>query len=84
MTDRLLKVGDVAERLGVSKPTVYSRIKTGELPAIKRGGCLRVVESALDQYKSGRYNAYNRTIATVLRAAADGMIAEAARLESRL
>jgi excisionase family DNA binding protein len=34
----------VAARLGISTPTVYRHIKSGDLPASKVGGQLRIAE----------------------------------------
>lgn len=41
-TPKLLAVGAVAERLSVSKPTVYRLISAGVLPALRIGNALRV------------------------------------------
>jgi excisionase family DNA binding protein len=35
---RLLTVGEVAERLGVSRRTIERKIASGELPALRLGG----------------------------------------------
>jgi excisionase family DNA binding protein len=45
--DRLLTVTEVARLAAVSVPTVYRRVATGEIPAIKvgeRGGPIRIPE----------------------------------------
>jgi excisionase family DNA binding protein len=44
---KLLDVSTVAARWGVSSRTVRNWIKTGELPAIKRGRAVRIPENAL-------------------------------------
>jgi excisionase family DNA binding protein len=41
-TPKLLAVGAVAERLNVSKPTVYRLISAGVIPALRIGNALRV------------------------------------------
>ena len=50
---RLLTVPEVAERLRVSRPTVYRRIAEGSLPAVRLGdgfGPLRVDARELDDW----------------------------------
>jgi excisionase family DNA binding protein len=54
-SQKLLSPSDVAARLGVSKVTVYRRIQSGELPAMRFGGNagstpLRVPEQALERW----------------------------------
>lgn len=50
MTDRLLKVAEVAERLSVTDSTVYRWIDDGSLPAISVGPkSTRVRESDLEE-----------------------------------
>jgi excisionase family DNA binding protein len=52
----LLTVPEVAERLRVSRPTVYRRIRAGEIPAIRVGntsGALRVPADELDAWLYG-------------------------------
>ncbi len=44
---RLLKVGEVAERLGVSTATVYSLCKRGALWHVRVANAIRVPEAAL-------------------------------------
>ena len=39
---RLLKIGEVAMALRVSKPTAYRWVREGQLPALHVGGTLRV------------------------------------------
>jgi excisionase family DNA binding protein len=53
---RLLTVPEVAERLRVSRPTVYRRIAEGELPALRivaGFGPLRVDEAELERWLYG-------------------------------
>jgi excisionase family DNA binding protein len=49
---RLLAPAEVAERLGVSRGTVYRCINAGELPAVRlgHGGTLRVSDSTLETW----------------------------------
>lgn len=50
---RLLTVGEAAERLNVSKPTVYRRVAQGSLPALRVGdgyGPVRVDEDELEAW----------------------------------
>ena len=48
--DRLLTVSQVAEKLNMSKATVYSKTKMGEIPSVKFGETIRVKESDLENY----------------------------------
>lgn len=54
---RLLKVADVAARLGVGKDWVYRRIEAGELPVVELGDTRknqRVTEAALTAFVEAR------------------------------
>ena len=42
MDNLLLKVPEVAQRLGISRAKVYELIAGGQLPSVKIGGCRRV------------------------------------------
>jgi excisionase family DNA binding protein len=44
---RLYTVAEVAEYLRVSQRTVRRMVKSGDLPAIRVGGSLRITESSL-------------------------------------
>jgi len=44
---RLLKVGEVAERLGLSTATVYALCKRGALRHVRVANAIRVPEAAL-------------------------------------
>jgi excisionase family DNA binding protein len=48
----LLSVGEVAERLGVHRATVYRYVHGGELPALRLGedGPYRIRSDVLDQW----------------------------------
>ena len=47
---KLLRPDQTADRLNVSKYTVYRLINAGEFTTLKVGGSLRVVESSVDRY----------------------------------
>ena len=44
----LLTVGEVAERLKLSRATVYSLVKRGELPSIRVSNSIRVLRDAVE------------------------------------
>jgi excisionase family DNA binding protein len=48
--DKLLKIKEVAEILGVSKSTVYNMVHRGELPAVGIRGGMRVSAAALRKW----------------------------------
>jgi len=50
MTDKLLTLPEVAERLRVSYETVYKYVRAEEIPAVKLKKCWRVKESDLEKY----------------------------------
>ena len=49
-SERFLPVATVAELLNVSKPTVISLIRQGELPAIRIGKVFRIASYGVDDY----------------------------------
>jgi len=49
-TSRLLTIPETAERLRVSRVTVYRQIRAGEIPALRVGGQLRVDPYELEQW----------------------------------
>ena len=51
---RLLTVSEGAEILNTSVKTVYRRIRTGELPAYRDGGILRILPDDLARYIAAR------------------------------
>jgi excisionase family DNA binding protein len=53
----LLSPREVAEKIGVSRETVYSLIKKGEIPHCKLGGSVRVPASALHAVINARVSA---------------------------
>lgn len=52
---RFLTAMEVAERMRVSKMTVYRLIRSGKLPAVRVGKSFRVREDELDQYLDSSY-----------------------------
>ena len=48
--DALMKLEDVAVRLGVSRTTVRNYIKRGRLKAVKMGWSIRIWESELRRF----------------------------------
>ncbi len=53
--NRLLTVAEVAARLGLHKDTVYARIKSGDLPALKttalnKRSVIRIDEAELERW----------------------------------
>ena len=54
MTDRWMSVEEIAEYLGVSKDTVYTRAADGKMPAHKVGRFWKFKRDEIDQWiKSG-------------------------------
>jgi excisionase family DNA binding protein len=52
--EELWDIARVAEYLGVSERTVYNRVRSGQMPAIKMGRLWRVRPSELERWLSGR------------------------------
>ena len=50
---RLLTVAEVADRVRLSKMSVYRLIHAGQLPALKLGGSYRVSQTALTRFLHG-------------------------------
>lgn len=48
--EKLHRVSEVAELLGLAPETVYRKVKSGEIPAIRVGGSLRFPASLLDRW----------------------------------
>ena len=49
----LLRVADVSRRLGVHRSTAYRLIHSGEIPAVRVGGSIRIDPRELEQYVYG-------------------------------
>ncbi len=47
MEDHLLKVTEVAKRLGLAKQTIYAWILTRKISSVKIGRCVRIKESEI-------------------------------------
>lgn len=54
-TDRYMTVKEVADRLRVSKMTVYRLIKDGSLPAVRFGRSFRVDRTEANDYIRNSY-----------------------------
>ena len=54
MTDRLLKGGDVATVLGISRSLAYRMMRTGEIQSIRFGRSIRVKPEALEKFLKER------------------------------
>jgi excisionase family DNA binding protein len=54
LDEPLFNVGETARLLGVSRRTVYELISTGELPAFRVGGQLRLSKRALAAWLAAR------------------------------
>lgn len=50
MSDKWMSVEEIAEYLGVSKDTVYSRVAAGKMPAHKVGRLWRFKPSEIDEW----------------------------------
>lgn len=51
MTDPLMTVEEVAERLAIAKPTAYKQLADGKIPGrLKLGRCVRVSRAALEAW----------------------------------
>lgn len=50
----LLRVPEVAERLGIGRTKIYEMIATGELPTLRIGQAVRVSVSALQKWVEER------------------------------
>ena len=53
MDAMLIKIPEVAARLGVSRAKVYELIASGALPAVKVDGCRRVRTGDLEAFVDG-------------------------------
>lgn len=52
--ERLLKVADVADRLALSKESVYRLVRRGRLAGLKVGAALRIKTSSVEAFLSGK------------------------------
>lgn len=58
----LIKIPEVAARLGVSRAKVYELIASGTLPAVKVDGCRRVRTCDLEAFVSGLTPVWFKTL----------------------
>ena len=54
MNDKLLKGGDVANLLGISRSLAYRMMRTGEIQSIRFGRTIRVRPEALEKFLQAR------------------------------
>lgn len=52
--ERLLKIPEVAERLQLSRTTIYELLLSGRLRSVKIGRARRIPEAALDAWVQGQ------------------------------
>lgn len=45
-----LSVSDVAKHINISKMTIYRLIESGEIPALRVGRSVRILEQDLEEY----------------------------------
>lgn len=50
MSDQLLTVAQVSERLNISKPTLYKLLRSGQLASLKIGYARRIPEAELERF----------------------------------
>ncbi|MCM3444504.1 helix-turn-helix domain-containing protein [Metabacillus halosaccharovorans] len=50
---KVLTVNDVSELLKLSKCKVYALAKEGEIPTVKIGGSIRVIQEELENFLKG-------------------------------
>jgi excisionase family DNA binding protein len=50
----LLSIPQLCQELGMSKPWVYKRIRSGEIPSVKLGNNIKVRREALEAYLQSR------------------------------
>jgi len=50
MIETLMRVGEIAQILSVSKSFAYQRVRQGEIPSIRLGKAVRVRPQDLDSY----------------------------------
>lgn len=53
MNDKLLRVPEVADRLGVTPSRLYDLVRTGALPVVRIGRQLRVHPKQLEEWLAG-------------------------------
>ena len=50
MPEKLYRIPEVMDYLGMSRPTVYRYVSSGQLRSVKIGGARRVTESGLVEF----------------------------------
>ena len=52
MSEKLLTIGETMQALGVSRSTLWRRLRSGEIPSVRRGG-RRLVRLSLNRTTNG-------------------------------
>ncbi len=47
--EEYFSINEICQKFKISHSTIYKKIKTGEIPAIKMGRCWKVPKSALER-----------------------------------
>ena len=53
-TELLLRIDAAADRLAVSRATLYRMVRRGEIPTVRIGTAVRVPVSALERWLAGQ------------------------------
>jgi excisionase family DNA binding protein len=53
-TELLLRIDAAAERLAVSRATLYRMLQRGEIPTVRIGTAVRIPASALERWLAGQ------------------------------
>jgi excisionase family DNA binding protein len=53
---RLLRVGDVMEKLNMSRTKIYNMMKNGEIPHVRIAGCIRFPENGVNKLIADCYS----------------------------
>lgn len=61
-TPSLMRPGELAAELGLSRERVYALIRSGELPATRVGGALRIPRAAWEAWLESRSEAALRAL----------------------
>ena len=80
MTDRLLRLGDVADELAVSLSTVKRLVRAGELPVVRVGSSVRVRPDDLRRYVAARTERLSGSTTVDRRSPAGVALEDGARL----
>ena len=67
MSETVMSVREVAEFLGLAEGTVYRKVRSGELPAVRIGRSLRFPRQAIENWLESRIGARAATSAAEVR-----------------